>query len=229
MSSSSFSPCSSWSAPLHFGGQAFASSTSLSTVHMTGNKDEVEALLNWKSTFDNHSQSILSSWHGNNPCRFTGVACNYYGAIIHLNLSYVNLRITLDGLDFSCLSSVASFELTNNSIYGSIPSSIGLLESLQYLYLCANNLSGRIPTSLGKSSNLVELRISQNNLSGSIPQEICNLRRLTVLSLWRNRLLGSIPLEIARLTSLHKLYLYSNNLAGSIPYSIGNLSNLSIF
>ncbi|KAK3404864.1 hypothetical protein EUGRSUZ_K01165 [Eucalyptus grandis] len=198
------------------------------------------------------SQSLLSSWHGNNPCHFTGVACNYYGAITHLNLSNVGLRGTLDGLDFSRLIGMVSFELANNLIYGSLPSSIGnlsklnylalcfnelsgeippsigMLESLHYLYLYANNLNGRIPTSLGKLGNLVELNVSQNYLSGSVPREICNLRSLTVLSLRGNRLSGSIPIKIGGLTSLNKLDLSFNNLTGSIPYSIINLSSLSV-
>ncbi|KAK3411898.1 hypothetical protein EUGRSUZ_I00654 [Eucalyptus grandis] len=37
------------------------SSTSFSTIHTTRNKDEVEALLNWKSTFDNQKQSLFPS------------------------------------------------------------------------------------------------------------------------------------------------------------------------
>ncbi|KAI6674388.1 hypothetical protein NL676_002294 [Syzygium grande] len=126
-----------------------ASSTSFSTIHATENKDGAEALLNWKSTLDNHSQSLLSSWQGDNPCGFTGVACDDFGAIAHLNLSYLGLRGTLDGLDFSRLTGVVSFELANNSIYGSIPSSIGNLSKLNSLDLCFNELSGDIPPSLG--------------------------------------------------------------------------------
>ncbi|KAI6705920.1 hypothetical protein NL676_008882 [Syzygium grande] len=107
-----------------------ASSTSFSTIQATENKDGAEALLNWKSTLDNHSQYLLSSWHGENPCGFVGVACDDFGAIAHLNLSYLGLRGTLDSLDFSHLTGVVSFELANNSIYGSIPSSIGNLSKL---------------------------------------------------------------------------------------------------
>ncbi|KAK3406209.1 hypothetical protein EUGRSUZ_K02366, partial [Eucalyptus grandis] len=192
------------------------------------NKDEVEALLNWKSTFDNHNQSLLSSWHGNNLCCFIGIACNYYGAIIHLNLSNVGLRGTLDGLDFSCLTSVVSFELTNNLIYGSIPLGIGNLSKLNSLDLCLNELFGEIPPVIGMLESLHHLYLSFHEITylASIPQEIYNSRSLTVISLWGNRLSGSIHSEIARLTSLDELYLSSNNLIGSIPHSIGNLSNL---
>ncbi|KAI6705543.1 hypothetical protein NL676_008505, partial [Syzygium grande] len=131
-----------------------ASSTPFSTTNVTKNKDEAQALLNWKSTFDNYSQSLLSSWHGDNPCGFTGVACDNFGAIAHLNLSYFGLRGTLDGLDFFRLTSVVSFELANNSIYGSIPSSIGNLSKLNSLNLCFNELSGDIPPNLGPLPNV---------------------------------------------------------------------------
>ncbi|KAF8006955.1 hypothetical protein BT93_K1068 [Corymbia citriodora subsp. variegata] len=206
------------------------SSTPFSTVHRTGNKDEVEALLNWKSTFDNHSQSLLSSRHGNNACYFTGIACNYYGAITHLNLSNLGLRGTLDGLDFSIgnLSKLNYLNLCLNELSGEIPPSIGMLESLRFLYLNANNLSGHIPTSFGILGNLIELGISRNNFFGSIPREIGDLRNLKVLYMWQNGLSGPIPSEIGRLTSLMNLDLSNNNLSGSIPPSIGNLTSLSL-
>ncbi|XP_039165312.1 MDIS1-interacting receptor like kinase 2 [Eucalyptus grandis] len=147
------------------GASAFASSTSLFTVNATENKDEAKALLNWKPTLDNHSQSLLSSWYGNNPCGFIGVTCDDYGAVTHLNLSYLGLRGTLDGLDFSRITNVVSLELGDNSIYGSIPSSVGNLSKLSSLHLCGNELSGNIPSSI----SLTSIDISYNDLEGPLP------------------------------------------------------------
>ncbi|XP_030514745.2 MDIS1-interacting receptor like kinase 2-like isoform X1 [Rhodamnia argentea] len=231
---------------------ASASSTSLFAIDATENKDEAEALLHWKSTLANRSQSLLSSWHGHNPCRFTGVACNDHGAISHLSLSSLGLGGTLDGLDFSRLTNVVSFDLSNNSIHGSIPSSIGNLsklnfldlcfnklsgnippsigtqETLHSLYLCANQLSGPIPPSLGNLCNLTELGLSRNKLSGPIPREISDLSNLKSLFLWENELSGSIPSEFGRLNSLIRLDLSENNITGPIPSEIGNLTNLTL-
>ncbi|XP_048139160.1 MDIS1-interacting receptor like kinase 2-like isoform X2 [Rhodamnia argentea] len=113
------------------GASASASSIPVFAINATENKDEAEALLNWKSSLDNRSQSLLSSWHGNNACRFTGVTCDDHGAIAHLNLSDLGLGGTLDGLDFLRLTSVVIIELSNNSIHGSIPSSIGPLPNVK--------------------------------------------------------------------------------------------------
>ncbi|XP_056161989.1 probable leucine-rich repeat receptor-like protein kinase At1g35710 [Syzygium oleosum] len=214
---------------LFYGAGVFASSTSSFTVKVIENKDEAEALLNWKSALDNHSQSLLSSWHGNSPCGFTGVSCNDYGVVAHLNLSYLGLRGTLDGLDFSRLTNVVSLELGNNSIYGSIPSSVGNLSKLNSLDLCGNELSGDIPPSIGMLESLHSLSLCANNLSGHILQEIGRLDSLLKLDLSINALTGSIPASLGNLSSLNYLYLWKNQLSGFIPISLGKLGNLIEF
>ncbi|XP_039161189.1 MDIS1-interacting receptor like kinase 2 [Eucalyptus grandis] len=220
-----------------------ASFTSFSTIHVTKNKDGPEALLNWKSTLDNHSQSLLSSWHDDNPCSFTGVACDDFGAIAHLNLSYLGLRGTLDGLDFSCLTTVNGFSgpipseiwrltsliklgMSSNILSGSIPSSIGNLTSLSFLNLFRNRLSGPIPSEIGRLIALTYLSFEDNNLIGPVPASLGNLSKLIHLLLNENQLSGPIPSEIGRLTSLTELRLFENKLTGSIPASIGSLANL---
>lgn len=67
---------------------SFASSTPPTFIPAANNEKQVEALLAWKSSLEDHSQSQLSSWHGNNSCNFVVVTCNDYGSITHLNLSY---------------------------------------------------------------------------------------------------------------------------------------------
>ncbi|KAK3436635.1 hypothetical protein EUGRSUZ_C01183, partial [Eucalyptus grandis] len=206
------------------GAGAFASSISSFNVNATDNKNEAKALLNWKYALDNHSQSLLSSWHGNNPCSFTSVACDDYGAVTHLNLSYLGLRGTLDGLDFSCITNVVSLELGDNSIYGSIPLSVGNLSKLNSLHLCGNELSGDIPPSIGMLESLHSL----NTLTGPIPASLGNLSSLIYLDLWKNQLSGPIPTSLGRLDNLIEFCISCNNFYGSIPIEISNLRNLKI-
>jgi Leucine-rich repeat (LRR) protein len=122
---------------------------------------------------------------------------------------------------------VTNLTLNSNRLTGSIPSEIGNLTNLTYLYLSSNQLSGSIPPEIGNLTNLKYLYLSYNQLSGSIPPEIGNLTNLQYLYLSSNQLSGSIPPEIGNLTNLIRLGLSSNQLSGSMPAEIGNLVNLN--
>ncbi|CAL5414784.1 unnamed protein product [Camellia sinensis] len=231
--------------PTFFDYAAFASS-------LTGKQaTEPTALLTWKATLHNQTQTLLSSWVGANHCSWLGIRCNKAGRVAHIDLHSYGLKGTLSNLNFSCFPHLLKLRLFNNSLYGTIPSHIGSLWRLTYLSLSLNNLSGTIPTEIGQLTNLRflylnrnpisgsipqqmellsslnELGLYTNNLTGSIPSSIGNLGNLTILYLYDNQLSGSIPPEIGMLRSLVDLELSMNNLTGSIPASIGNLGNLT--
>ncbi|KAK9937244.1 hypothetical protein M0R45_014047 [Rubus argutus] len=58
-----------------------------------------------------------------------------------------------------------SLDLSRNSLWGSIPDSIGNLSSLKKLDLSGNRMNGSIPESLGQLSQLVDLDLSWDPLS----------------------------------------------------------------
>ncbi len=122
---------------------------------------------------------------------------------------------------------VTSLSLCNNNLVGTIPPSIGDLDSLTALLLWDNQLTDSIPPEIGNLTSLTFLGISDNQLTGSIPPEIGNLINLEELYLSSNSLSDSIPPEIGNLTNLEKLILHNNQLTGSIPPEIGNLMNLT--
>ena len=190
---------------------------------------EALSLLTWKSSLDIQSQSFLSSWSGSNPCyHWFGVTCNNpAGTISHLNLSSCGLRGTLHNLDFSSLPDLLYLNLQKNSFYKTIPSNITYLSKLTFLSLSINALSGDIPYGIGMLRSLEELFLSYNVFVRLIPQSIGNLTKLMTLHLDTNNLSGPIPQEIGFLRSLNSLDLSINNLEGSIPPSIGNLRNLT--
>ena len=119
--------------------------------------------------------------------------------------------------------------LDNNQLSGSIPSELGKLTKLEWLYLWGNQLSGNIPSELGNLTNLKTLSLDSNQLSGSIPPELGNLTKLESLSLWGNELSGNIPSELGNLTNLTWLSLSHNQLSGSIPQTFTSITGLETF
>ncbi|XP_027150444.1 MDIS1-interacting receptor like kinase 2-like [Coffea eugenioides] len=212
-------------APLHF--------TTLrpnATAREVAHENEVVALLKWKASLDVNSQSLLSSWdsNGSNPCNtWIGIRCNKAGRVGYVELSDFGLRGRLHDLDFSSLNHVVYLDMSNNSLYGTIPSNIGNLSKLYYLDLALNFLLGPIPPEIGLLTNVWYFSLYHNNITGSIPQQIGLLRTLVTFDLGFNYITGIIPSFIGNLTHLYFLALPNNGLSGCIPSTIfSNLTNL---
>ena len=127
--------------------------------------------------------------------------------------------------------SLTSFNVSNNSFFGSIPISDFCTDngtgvsSLVVLDFSLNEFDGVISKGVGGCSKLKRFRAGFNNLTGSIPDDIYNVVTLEEISLPVNRFLGSIN-GVVQLRNLKILELYSNQLNGTIPGDIGNLSSL---
>nr|XP_034899754.1 probable leucine-rich repeat receptor-like protein kinase At1g35710 [Populus alba] len=194
---------------------SFAYSASTGAAEVANGRKEAEALLEWKVSLDNQSQSLLSSWAGDSPCNWFGISCDKSGSVTN---------ISLNSLIFSSFPNLIELILRNNSLYGSIPSHIGNLIRLD---LSLNSISGSIPPEVGKLVSLYMLDLSNNNLSGALPTSIGNLSNLSYLYLYGNELSGFIPREVGMLEHLSALQLLYNNFEGPIPASIGNLRSLT--
>ncbi|WJX96026.1 non-specific serine/threonine protein kinase [Trifolium repens] len=98
--------------------------------------NEANALLKWKTSLDNNSKALLSSWTGNYPCRWEGITCdNESKSIYKVNLTNIGLKGMLQSLNFSSLSKFRSLVLRNNSFYGIVPNHIGVMSNLETLDL----------------------------------------------------------------------------------------------
>jgi len=75
--------------------------------------------------------------------------------------------ITCDGSDLQEIS------LSDNRLQGPLPSEIGLLLSLTYLYLDINSITGTIPSEIGLLSSLERLILDGNSITGTLPTELC--------------------------------------------------------
>ncbi|XP_041011559.1 MDIS1-interacting receptor like kinase 2-like [Juglans microcarpa x Juglans regia] len=199
---------------------------------------EAEALLKWKATLQNQTQSHLSSWtlsrsnatSTSSPCMMSwiGIGCNDVGSVTRINLTSIGLIGTLRYFNFTSFPNLNSLDLHYNLLFGEIPSRISNLSQLSVLNLGSNQFSGIIPLEVGKLMNLNVLIFSNNLLQGSIPSNIGYLTNLSVLNLGSNHLSGSIPPELGKLKSLTELRLNLNNLTSSIPASLGDLIGLKV-
>ncbi|GKV41079.1 hypothetical protein SLEP1_g48659 [Rubroshorea leprosula] len=169
----------------------------------SASSEEANAILKWKSSLQNKSQSVLSSWtllpHNatnskprTGPCTWFGISCNAHGSVARMNLSVSGISGTLDEFPFMSLP------------------------NLTHVDFCINNLSGVIPPQISYLSKLVYLDFSTNQFFGTIPPEIGLLQHLEILHLAKNHFNGSFPQEIGHLKSLKELDMYTNNLEGRV-------------
>jgi len=187
---------------------------------------ECEALVALYNSTDGANWEVNWRWNvTDTPCSWYGVGCSG-GHVSKIDLSGNQLSGSIP-TELGNLSNLRWLWLYSNELTGSIPRELGNLSYLRELHLGGNQLTGSIPSELGNLSYLRELHLSPNELTGSIPSELGNLSNLRWLYLSHNELTSSIPSELGNLSNLRWLYLSHNELTGSIPTELGNLTYLT--
>ncbi|KAL0418071.1 UNVERIFIED_CONTAM: Tyrosine-sulfated glycopeptide receptor 1 [Sesamum radiatum] len=144
-----------------------------------------------------------------------------------LDLSSNRFIGILDPLFLRRAKDLISFNVSNNSFSGSIPSSICRSSPfLRVLDFSINQFSGRMFDGIGECSELQIFRAGFNFLSGWLPNDVYRVRTLKEIALSNNRFSGPINGSIVLLSGLRFLELQVNELSGRLPTDIGLLSNL---
>ncbi|KAI9122581.1 hypothetical protein K1719_006421 [Acacia pycnantha] len=141
---------------------------------------------------------------------------------------------------FSSEMTLIHLILDNNQLTGNIPSTVGLVQSLEVVRLDNNSLNGQVPQNINILKNLQEVYLSNNMLSGPMPSlrgmnlltylDMSNnsfdpsdfpswlptLWNLTTLKMENIRLTGEIPATFFSLAHLQNVVLNNNNLNGSL-------------
>ncbi|TKY50123.1 Receptor protein 12 [Spatholobus suberectus] len=174
----------------------------------TCTKTDKQALLKLKHGFI-HGRHILSSWNGEDCCKWKGISCN-------------NLTGHVTRLDLQCSDYTARLE-------GKIDSSICELQHLTFLDLSDNYFKGEIPKCIGSLGQLIELKLSINELFGFVPRTLANLSNLQNLDLGNNNLVANDLEWLSHLSNLRYLTLSYINLSRAIdwPSSISKIPHLS--
>ncbi|KAJ0558149.1 putative protein kinase RLK-Pelle-LRR-XII-1 family [Helianthus annuus] len=126
------------------------------------------------------------------------------------------------------LSSLSiTLNLSQNNLFGSLPTEVGDLKMLSALDLSYNSLSGNIPSSLSSCGTLSTLSLKGNLFQGMIPPSLSSLKGLVELDISHNNLSGQIPRFLERFL-LEYLNLSYNDFEGEVP-QLGVFANASAF
>ncbi|KAJ4751366.1 Leucine-rich repeat protein kinase family protein [Rhynchospora pubera] len=113
-----------------------------------------------------------------------------------------------------------------NSINGSIPSTLGLVKSIEVLRLDRNSLTGPVPANLNSLTNLSEFHLAHNQLNGTLP-DLTGMDSLSFVDMSNNSFdLSDVPQWFSSLPSLTSLYLEYLKIKGELPQALFSSSSL---
>uniref|UniRef100_A0A2P2JI85 non-specific serine/threonine protein kinase n=1 Tax=Rhizophora mucronata TaxID=61149 RepID=A0A2P2JI85_RHIMU len=144
----------------------------------------------------------------------------------HFHLGKNQLSGTIPPQLFSSNMKLIHVLFDSNNLSGSIPSTLGLVTTLEVVRLDRNSLTGTIPSSLNNLSSVSELILSNNKFSGPVPN-VSGLTVLNYLDMSNNGFDASdFPPWLSTLQSLTTLMMECTHLQGQVPSSLFSLSNL---
>ena len=194
-------------------------------AHVQASQADSLVLVNLYNLTQGASWVQRTGWLSDPVSGWHGVALSPTGRVVGLDLQANGLSGTLPD-SLGSLDSLRTLYLADNFITGGMPASIGELTSLRTLSLWSNALSGSIPASLGQLVHLRDLLLFDNNFSGPIPESVGGLIALDRLWLDFNTLEGPIPASLANLTQLTEFFLDANKLSGQLPGALSGLRSV---
>ncbi|GLT52144.1 hypothetical protein SLA2020_254990, partial [Shorea laevis] len=127
---------------------------------------------------------------------------------------------------FSSNMALVHLFFDSNNLTGPIPSTLGLVQSLQVIRFDHNFLSKSIPSNLNNLTSLQELYLSNNKLSGSLPS-LTGMSKLNTLDLSNNKFSTYVtPTWVSSLSSLTTLRMENTQLQGQVPVNLFSIPNL---
>ena len=170
--------------------------------------------------------SEMSGSSTNTNGTYDQLVCDEFGNVLYLNLQANNMIGTI-APEIGVLVYLTSYISFFNAQSGPIPTTLGLLTSLETFDIESNNMDGNLfQPEYMPLTNLVNFRASINNFGGTIPPEVGSWTRLQNLWFADNEISGSIPTEVGNLIDLEAFLIYNNQITGTIPTEIGNLDKL---
>ncbi|XP_059461838.1 leucine-rich repeat receptor protein kinase HPCA1-like [Corylus avellana] len=146
----------------------------------------------------------------------------------HFHLGKNQLSGTIPPQLFSSNMNAIHVLFDNNNLSGIIPSSLGLVQTLEVVRLDRNSLNGSVPSNISNLANLHELALSNNSLTGPMPN-LTGMNLLNYLDMGNNSFdISEVPPWLSSLQSLTTLMMEHTQLEGPIPANLFSLPNLQI-
>jgi hypothetical protein len=149
--------------------------------------------------------------------------------VTELDTSYTNIIGGLEEETFADASNLNYIFLSGATFNSTVPSILGSLTNLQYLYLTETFLRGDLSYMEGMPRIFEHWNDLNRDLTGPIYSFIGELNTLGSFSVTEASLTGTLPTELGNLDNMFQMWFYDNQLTGTIPSEIGNLVGMRIF
>ncbi|KAK3428657.1 hypothetical protein EUGRSUZ_E00143 [Eucalyptus grandis] len=145
------------------------------------------------------------------------------------NLNYLDISSNL--LKTTLLvppPSIMVYNISNNFLFGEVPTSICEVSSLTVLDLSNNTLNGTLPPCLGSIHPLILLNLARNKFDGMIPHIYLDDCALRMIDLRENQLSGIVPRSLGSCRMLEYLNLGDNQINDTFPFWLSKLTYLKV-
>ncbi|KAK3439454.1 hypothetical protein EUGRSUZ_C04317 [Eucalyptus grandis] len=148
--------------------------------------------------------------------------------LTNLRYLYLDNNCFIGDISFGILnSSLQVLDVSNNSLFGTVPNWIGDIQFLEMLMLSSNSFRGPLPLSFCNLHYLKLLDLSGNNLGPNIPPCV-NVTVMRLMHLTNDMLAGHLPELLSRASLMVTLDLRHNALSGKVLAWINSLWNLKV-
>ena len=186
----------------------------LSQNNLSGEVDVLFAPALQHTNFSRNNFSSIVSFKKFKQSHQTLVVCD---------VGHNNIKQDVGDIMMNVPPNIEQLILSNNKIYGSLPSPLEHLSNLRRFDISSNTLSGELADLSTSYPSLQVLDLSDQSFTGSIPESLVNLPFLSTLKLAGNQLSSTIPPVLGTFARLKVLDLSNNKLSRSIPNELGKL------
>ncbi|TVU47201.1 hypothetical protein EJB05_06792 [Eragrostis curvula] len=151
-----------------------------------------------------------NQFSGKIPASLGNLSSLYWFDIADNQLSGPLPISTSGGMGLDKLIKTKHFHFNKNQLSGAIPDALFSPEmTLIHLLFDGNKFTGSIPESLGLVNTLEVVRLDRNSLSGPVPSNLNNLTKVNELNLANNQLTGTLP-DLSGMSLLNYVDLSNN-------------------